>query len=182
MSLPTDLDLPLRVDYQSEEDKERYLKDLVFELQGMYENITESVNGFIRNNEEVDQARWLPTLNGTGAGTFTYDHQIGWSIRQGIFTQIYFDIKWSATTALNNLYVELPYRVTLSNQKPFVGVLQPSNINFGVGYTNLVINAIPNTYRGEIWTIGSGVATANLIVQASGQLIGHLTYIGIEGE
>lgn len=179
MTLPIDLDLPLKENY---EDDKLYLKDLVFELQGMYENIAQNVNGFIRNNEEVDQAKWEPTLNGTGAGTFTYDHQIGWSIRQGIFTQLFFDIKWSATTAAGNLYVELPYRVTLSQQKPFVGVLQPSSINFGVGRTNLVINAIPNTYRGEIWSIRSGAATANLTVPASGQLMGHITYIGLENE
>jgi len=182
MTLPLDLDLPLSINYTEGADVERYLKDLVFELQGMYNNITDNVNGFIRNNEEVDQAKWIPTLSGTTAGVFTYDHQIGWSIRQGIFTQIYFDVKWSATTALNNLYVELPYKVTLSDQKPFMGVLQPSGVNFGAGNTNLVINAIPDTYRGEIWAIGSGAVTANLAIPASGQLIGHLTYIGIEGE
>ena len=40
MSLPANITLPLRVDYQNQEDMDRYLRDLVYELQGMYENIT----------------------------------------------------------------------------------------------------------------------------------------------
>ena len=72
MSLPSNITLPLRVNYQSDEDMDRYLRDLVYELQGMYENLTDNINGFIRNNADIDQSQWLPTLNGTVAGTFTY--------------------------------------------------------------------------------------------------------------
>jgi hypothetical protein len=180
MTLPTTIILPLRTDY-SDEDMDRYLRDLVYQIQDFYEQVAENVNGFIRNNAEVDQAVWTPTLAGTGAGTFTYTQQAGWSIRQGIFTEIFFDITWSATTATGDLYVELPYIVTLSDGMPFVGVLQPSSIAFAPA-TNLVINGIPNSYRGEIWTIGSGAATANLAVPASGRLIGNLRYIGLEDE
>ncbi|MFO7881201.1 MAG: hypothetical protein R6U52_01525 [Kosmotogaceae bacterium] len=171
--------MPLIENY---DDNKAYQKDLVFELKNMYEEISQNVNGFIRNSAEIDQAQWEPTLAGTGGGDFIYASQIGWSVRQGIFTYIWFDINWSSTTATGNLYVELPYKVTLSNQMPFMGVLQPSSINFGAGNTNLVINAIPNTYRGEIWTIGSGAATANLTVPASGRLIGYIHYIGVDDE
>ena len=182
MTLPTNIDLPLRVNYQDQEDIDRYIRDLVFELQTMYEKIAQNVNGFIRNNAETDQAQWKPTLAGTVAGDFTYTQQIGWSIRQGIYTQLFFDISWSATTATGSLYLELPYKVTISSQTPFVGALQPSSINFGAGYTNLVINAIPNTYRGEIWKTGSGVATANLSVVGSGRIAGSVFFIGLEDE
>jgi hypothetical protein len=180
MTLPTSIDLPLRVDYQSDEDIDRYLKDLVYELQEMYERITENVNGSIRNYADTDQTQWVPTLNGTVSGTFTYTQQVGWSIRQGIYTEIFADISWSSTTAAGNLYIELPYNVTLSNGMPFVGTVQPSSIAFAG--SNLVINAIPNTYRGEIWSIGSGLATANLAVPASGRLIIHSKYIGVSDE
>jgi len=180
MSLPSNITLPLREDYGTDEGVDRYLRDLVFELQGMYENLTDNINGFIRNSADIDQSQWLPTLNGTVAGTFTYTQQVGWSIRQGIYTEIFADVSWSATTAAGNLYIELPYRVTISSGMPFVGTVQPSNIAFAG--SNLVINTIPNTYRGEIWSIGSGVATANLAVPASGRLIIHARYIGIEDE
>jgi len=184
MTLPSDIDLPLRVDYTKEQDIDRYLSDLVFELQQMYKDIAENVNGFIRNNADVDQSQWLPTLAGTGvAGTFTYTQQVGWSIRQGIFTHLFFDVIWTNSgTAAGNLYLQLPYLVTLSTGRPFVGVLQPSSIAYGAGNSDLVINAIPDTYRGEIWTTGSGAASANLAVVASGRLSGHLMYIGVSDE
>ena len=180
MSLPSNITLPLRVDYQSDEDMDRYLRDLVYELQGMYENLTDNINGFIRNNADIDQSQWLPTLNGTVAGTFTYTSQVGWSIRQGIYTEVFADITWSATTAGGNLYLELPYRVTISDGMPFVGTVQASSVAYLGNY--LVINAIPNTYRGEIYSVTPAGATANLAVPASGRLIIHSRYIGIEDE
>ena len=180
MTLPTSIDLPLRVNYQDEEDMDRYLRDLVYELQGMYENLTENINGFIRNDADVDQSQWTPTLNGTVAGTFTYTRQVGWSIRQGIYTEVFADIAWTATTATGNLYLELPYRVTRSDGMPFVGTVQVSNVAYLGNY--LVINAIPNTYRGEIYSVTPAGATANLAVPASGRLIIHCRYIGLSDE
>lgn len=182
MTLPEQVILPNKLNYQDEEDINRYLDNLVFELQNTYELVAQNVNGFIRNNAEVDQSNWTPILQGGTPGTFTYTQQVGWVVRFGIFTEIFFDVIWSATTAAGNLYLELPYLTTISAGMPFVGVLQPSGIAFGGGNTNLVINAIPNTYRGEIWTTGTGAATANLAVVATGRLIGHLRYIGVEDE
>jgi len=180
MTLPTSIDLPLRVDYQNDEDLDRYLRDLVYELQEMYERITENVNGYIRNYADVDQTKWIPTLNGTVAGDFTYTQQVGWSIRQGIYTEIFADISWTATTSAGNLYLELPYIVTLSDGMPFVGTVQASNVVYLGNY--LVINAIPNTYRGEIYSVTPAGATANLAVPASGRLIIHSKYIGVSDE
>lgn len=184
MTLPPEIILPLRINYTDEKDSDRYLHDLVFDLQNMYEDIAENVNGSVRNNAEVDQSVWTPTLQGTGAGTFTYAtaSQIGWSIRQGIFTELFFDITWSSTTATGNLYLELPYIAARSSGMPFKGSLQPSSIIYGVGVSSLTINAIPATSRGEIWSTGSTLATANFSVVASGRLIGHIRYIGQEDE
>lgn len=81
MSLPSNIILPLRVNYSDNNDIDRYLTDLVHELETMYENIADNVNGFIRTDGETDQAKWTPTLNGTTSGTFTYTSQAGWSIR-----------------------------------------------------------------------------------------------------
>jgi hypothetical protein len=180
MTLPSNIILPLRRDYQNDEDMDRYFKDLVYELQDMYESIAGNVNGSIRNYADVDQSKWVPTLNGTVAGDFIYTQQVGWSIRQGIYTEIFFDIIWSATTSSGNLYVELPYLVTTSDGMPFVGTIQASNLTYLGNY--LVINAIPNTYRGEIYGVTPAMPTANLAVQASGRLIGHLRYIGTSDE
>lgn len=181
MTLPSNIILPLRTDYP-EEDMDRYLRDLIYQIQNFYENISENVNGFIRNNAEIDQAVWIPTIAGSSSsGSTTYTSQAGWSIRKGIFTEIFFDISWSSTSATGNLYVELPYIVTISDGIPFVGVLQPSSIGYGGG-TNLVINASPNSYRGYIYRTGSGIVTSQISVPGSGRLIGNLRYIGLEDQ
>lgn len=183
MTLPTDLLLPQPKDYQNAENPDAYLNDLVFDLQTMYEQIANNVNGTIRSYADVDSSEWIPTIDGTiGAGATTYTHQIGWVLRQGIITEVWFDIQWSATTATGNLFIDLPYIVTKSNQKPFVGVLQTATIAYGAGQTVLTCNAIPTTYRLEVWSSGSGNATANIAVAAAGQLIGHCRYIGVSDE
>lgn len=182
MGLPSDIKLPLRVDYSKEEDLDRYLRDLVFELQSMYENIANNVNGFIRSDTEIDQAQWQPTLQGAIAGNFTYGRQVGWAVRKGIFTELFFDVSWTATTATGGLYLELPYRVTISAGYPFHGHLRSSGITYGAGYTYLSINALPDTFQGNIGQAGSGLASAQLNVPASGEIFGHISYIGISDE
>lgn len=181
MTLPTDIFFQKPEDFQ--ENPQKFINDFVFQLQSMYEQIAQNVNGTFRNYAEVDDFQWLPTLAGTtAAGSFTYVNQYGWVLRQGIMTDVWFDVSWSSTTATGNLYLELPYLVTLSDGKPFVGAIQSSTFSYGAGHTNVHCNAIPNTYRLEIWGSGSGVATSNLSVPSVGQIIGHCRYVGISDE
>lgn len=175
MTIPTNIILPL----PNTEDLNVYLRELNFTLQTMYEQLAQGINGDIRADYGKGRELWTPVLKGTSvAGTFTYNHQAGWVLRKGIITDVWFDVSWSsAGLAAGNLYVELPYKVALSNQKPFVGVVQSSTLAY-TGGTGIVINGISNTYIGEFWNVGSGFTTANQAVTASGQLIGHLRYIG----
>ena len=184
MTIPTNIIFPLRGDFSNFEDIDRYLSDVVFELQRMYENLAQGINGDIRASAYTQRNQWTPILKGTGvAGTFTYNHQIGWVLRQGLLIDVWFDVSWSASgAAAGNLFIELPYEVANSDQKPFSEVLQTSTIGYGGGNTLLSINAIPNTFRGEIWSSGSGAVTANVAVAAAGQLIGHIRYIGVQDE
>lgn len=189
MTLPQTLILPLRADFKDFDDINRYLRDLVFELQSMYENLTQEVNGQFRSYAQTpsiqsQRSQWVPVLNGTSTdGTFTYSHQVGWVIRRNLLVDVWFDVAWTSPgAATGNLYLILPYRVTITDQIPFSEVLQTSNISYGVGNTLLSINAISNTYRGEFWTSGSGLPTANLAVAGSGRLIGHIAYIGQSDE
>lgn len=162
---------------------ENYLRELTVALQDMYEQITNNVNGTIRANAFTQRDQWVPILKGTAVeGTFTYTHQIGWVLRQGLIVDVWADIAWTASgAAAGNLYVELPNRVALSDQKPFVGVVQSSAFAY-TGGTGIVINGIPSTFRGEFWNVGSGFTTANQAVVASGQIILHLRYIGVANE
>jgi hypothetical protein len=141
-------------------DRERYWRELIFDLKRMYEELAYGINGNLRSYVSESPITWTPTLNGSTTGTFTYDHQVGWLWRQGNFIELWFDVKWTAVgTAANNLYLELPYEVALSDQKPFVGAVQSSGVTY-TGGTNLFINAIPDTLRGEFWYTGSGVTAA----------------------
>ena len=181
MTLPTTINLPLRVDYSSFEDINRYLADFTYEIQSMYEQLAQGVNGDIKANVYTQKENWTPTLKGTGvAGSFTYANQIGWVLRRGLHVTVWFDVRWTVSgAAAGNLYLELPYKVANSAQKPFSNTIQPSSLAYGAGVSTLHINAISNTFRGEIWTSGSGIATANFAVAGSGQLIGSLSYMGV---
>ncbi len=183
MTLPSNIIFPLRGDFSDLNDIDRYLKDLVFELQRMYENLAQGVNGDIRGSAYTQRNEWTPILNGTTiSGTFTYNHQIGWVLRRGLWIDVFGDVSWSAVgLATGNLFVELPYKVANSDQKPFVGIVQSSVVAY-TGGTQIVLNCIPNTFRGEFWNSGSGFTTANQAVVASGQLIFHVRYLGIAEE
>jgi hypothetical protein len=183
LTLPSNIIFPLRGDFSDFGDIDRYLRDLIFQLQRMYEDLAEGVNGDIKSSVAVQNSQWTPTLIGTTTpGSFTYTHQVGWVLRRGLMTDVYGDIAWSASGgAAGNLYVELPYQVANSEEMPFPGVVQPSSVTYTAG-TNLVINAIPNTFRGEFWCVGTGIATTNQAVVATGRLIFHLRYLGVSDE
>ena len=173
----------LRVNYQDGEDMDRYLTDLVGEIQGMYENITDNVNGFIRNNADVDQSQWVPTISSTGVkGTIIYTRQVGWSVRQGIFTELWFDIEWTASGgSTGKMYIDLPYKVTVSDGMPFIGTVQLGSISINP-YTSSYVNAISNTYQASVWLSGHALPPFEANMQPSGRLIGHIRYIGLEDE
>lgn len=181
MTLPTNIILPSPT--TNPEDQIKYIQELVASLQRMYEDMTDKINGNFRSDYGQEGDIWTPILKGTTAdGSFTYSNQTGWALRQGIMVDAWFDISWSATGgATGNLYIELPYQVAISNGMPFVGVVQPSDFAF-TGGTGIVINGIQNTFRGELWNVGSGFTTARQAVVSSGRLIGHIRYIGVEFE
>lgn len=186
MTVPETWDFPLQTEKLlglEAEQRDRQFREFVSDLVRMYDVLADGINGNIRSYADPTPLTWTPTLNGSTAGTFTYNHQVGWIWRAGLFVELWFDVSWSAKdgTVAGDLYLELPYEVATSDQKPFVGVVQPSSVTY-TGGADLVINAIPDTYRGEFWYTGTGVATAKQQVVASGQLIGHIRYIGKQNE
>ena len=185
MTLPSTIIFPLRPEtvLQDFESVNNYLRELTVALQDMYEVVVENVNGEIQADAFIQKNQWTPTLAGsTVAGNFTYNHNVGWSLRKGLFTDVWFDVSWSAIGgATGNLFLDLPYQVASSLQKPFVGVCQSSVLAY-TGGTGIVVNGVPETFRAEFWNVGSGFTTANQSVVASGQLIGHLRYLGVENE
>jgi len=184
MTLPTDTVYPNFEPTEEIGTLNEYIEDLVEVLQDRDTEISLTVNGKILSSFLNPPDQWQPTLYGsTVAGNFTYEERVGWCLRQGLMTDVYFDLRWSANGgATGNLYIELPYRVANSTSKPFVGVVQTATLAYGAGQSYLTLNAIPNTYRCEIWSSGSGNATANISAVPAGQLIGHVRYIGVDNE
>ena len=188
MTVATNIVLPLhseKIRSGNPEELEKYLRELVFSLQRMYEDVAQGINGDIRADFSEPDRSWTPILKDTANSgtTFTYDHQKGWVLRQGLLVDVWFDVEWTANTGAitGNMYIELPYKVAVTDEKPFVGIVQPSVFTY-TGGTECVLNAISNTYRCEVWNTGSGFTTANQGSVAAGQLIGHIRYIGQQDE
>lgn len=159
----------------------KYLRELGTEFKKAYREIAENSNGDTLWNYGNNERKWEPEVFGVstaGEGTYSADKQIGWAFRQGLMTDIWFDITWTGHTGSGNMYVQLPYTVAKSNEKPFVGTIQASSIAFAGSATYLVLNAIPDTLRAEVWSCTTSAATANIALPTTGHIIGHVRYIG----
>ncbi len=185
MTFSPDIALPFHKELISSndgEDRLKYMRELVTQLQDELRALRRDIDGYYSwsENSNGQGEYWLPAVYGTtvaGVGTYAANKQVGIARRAGYLVDVFFDVTWTGHTGTGNLYVELPYKPIEAQEKPFVGVIQDSNITYTAG-TRLVINAIPDTFRGEIWTCGGGVATGNQGIVTSGQLIGHIRYIG----
>lgn len=188
MSLPTTKILPPVPDFETLEEAKKYLHDLTFELQNMYQNTTQNINGFIRNSDDVDGSEWIPTITSTGViGTITYGPQKGWVLRTGLLTEVWFNITWSSSGgSTGDLRLELPYKVTKgmsSTGNVFVGpAITSDSLTYPVGTTAPVIIAIFDSFVAGMAAGGSGVASGNIQIAASGGIEGSLRYIGVEDE
>lgn len=178
--------IPSRKSYnlkKSEESNDN-LDSVFYELQKDFQGVIDTLGGTFKSSYLTQRSQWIPILKGTTTeGTFTYTHQRGYVFRQGLIVDVWGDVLFTGSgSAAGNLYVELPYKVTLSDGIPFIGTASSSTVAFGAGHTSISVNAISDTYRGEFWTCGSANAMANLAVQPSGRLIFNVRYIGVRDE
>ena len=194
MTIPTEIILPKPSD-EFDPDQKSYLNELAYRLEERLERIAIDSNGtYLYANEAATTTTaadrvWKPEVFGVstpGAGTYT--HQIGYTVRKGLVVSAFFDILWSAHTGSGNMYIELPYKVRRVNDdaestdyKPFVGSIQTSSYTLGsIDYA--VVNAIPDTYRLELWSVTTAAATANIALDTVARVMGSITYIGQEDE
>ena len=139
MTTPSDFNLPVRPINSDPEELKNYLTDLTFALERSLETLANGINGQFRSDVLLEKEQYTPILQGSTAGTFTYVHQTAWVLRKGLVVDLWFDVQWSASTAAGNLYLILPYQVARTNNLPFVGVVQPSN----VAYTRRIVTGKP---------------------------------------
>lgn len=184
MTLPINYKLPEINEATSPEQMTSYLQDLTFELQNMYEKTAQNVNGVFRNNSDVDGSEYIPTLVGsTSDGTFTYSRQAAYVLRQGLMTDVWFDIIWSAQVgATGQLRLVLPYKITRHGGLFFTGTCFTNQATFPAGATGLVLLGVTDTYQASIQAYGSGIDTSAINVYGSGRVGGYIRYIGVEDE
>jgi len=184
MTLPINYKLPEINDVKSPEQMTSYLQDLNYELQNMYEQTAQNVNGVFRNHLDVDGSQYIPTLAGSStAGSFTYTRQGAYVLRQGLMTDVWFEVRWSsAGGATGQLRLNLPYRQTKISDLFFVGSCYMNQAPFPVGATQAVILGIAGTYQITFQAYGTGIDTSAINVYGSGAVGGHIRYIGVEDE
>lgn len=178
MTLPTDINLPTPENLLSEDSTynvETYLKELNNQLENMYQDVAQNVNGYIKE--------WQPIVIGLStAGTGTYTNQSGWIRRAGILTECWLDVAWSAHTGTGSVAIQMPYQAAISNGSPFVGTIESSIANAFPGFSYLTWRVEPNTLNGVIVKNGTGVPSAGLAIAGTGGFRGYIRYIGKEFE
>lgn len=185
MTIPSEILLP-RPPESLDKATSAYINELIYKLQEAYQQLATATNGtYLYANPDttttIQQGVWLPKLQRiTTPGTGTYTYQIGYSVRKGLMTHVFFDISWSAMSGAGDIYVQLPYKVRKSSQKPFICAISVDSLTITGSY--VVGVAIPDTYRLEVWQITSAGASARLSLPTSGKIAGSMIYIGQDEE
>lgn len=195
MTLPIERILPPVPTLDSLDTAQKYIQNLRVELEDMYQEMTQNINGFFRNNDDVDGSEWKPTIRGsTTTGSPTYASQTGFVLRQGIMTDIFFSVGWTSLGgAAGNLFLDLPYKIiptSTAGARPFFGPASsggvtsatPTGPTYPAGRTSLNVVGFPGTYLAKFEASGSGVNSAPINVRSNSYVGGHLRFIGVEDE
>jgi hypothetical protein len=94
---------------------------------------------------------------------------------------LWFNLIWSAHTGTGPIILQLPFKALNTIGTPWVGPVW-GNVNLGAGYTNMFMVVNGNTNDGVLLKSGSGVAFGNVTMSATGEMVGHLRYVGTEFE
>ena len=90
MSLPTTKFFPTRRNLEDPKEVSKYVIDMVFELERMYDSLSDTINGNIKSSYLTQREKWTPILKGTtNSGSFTYSNAIGWVFRQGLLVDVW---------------------------------------------------------------------------------------------
>jgi hypothetical protein len=182
MTIPSNIILPMPP------DGDEYLRELIYRLQDMYEQLATNANGtYLYANADtttsIFQGVWIPILKGISTTmSFTYTQQIGYCVRKGLIVNAFFDVSWSGSSGTpSDVYLELPYKVRKSNGYPFICPLIVDSTVFAGNY--VVGVAVPDTYRLEVWDVVTAGSSARITLPTGGgRIAGSITYIGQEDE
>lgn len=134
------------------------------------------------SNATSNSDKWIPTISGSSSsGVGTYTVQAGLSVREGLRTDVCFEISWSGHTGTGDLLIDVPYKIQKSvddsDRFIFSGSVSLGNISMGSA-TYAVLQAVPDTYLLKIVLCESGAAETDLQMTTSGTLRGSISYAG----
>ena len=149
-------------------------EQLANNLQDMYADIVRNLNGDIKI--------WTPTISGaTGAGAGTYTTQSGLYLRQGLITDVWYYVVWSAHTGTGNMILNLPLKVKLTVRDYFTEAVEITGINLSANYTYAMARCSSNSLKCAMIEVGDDVTPQNIAMDGVAGLRGHLRYIGQVG-
>lgn len=183
MTLDSNIILPLhseRIKSHNPEDREAYMRELIFSLQRMYEEIAQAVNGNIGNDQETGLRQYLPVVTGTSGtnGAETYQKQTGWYLRKGILVDVWVDLAFTGHTGTGNTQISLPYLSAVTANNPFQGSMAAGTISYTTNYTQVSWNVGSNSLVADVLESGSGQSLQSLPMAAAATFRGHIRYIG----
>ncbi len=181
MTLPINVTLPLdstRIKSQNPKDLYEYLRTLVYVLTVHLQQANQSANGNISQLTNSSDPGYQFVVGSSSAGAGTYSNCMIWTRRSNLFTSVWFDITWSATTGTGNLLIQLPYKCQPSTQAPFIAVIESDSITYTSGYTYLTGNLTPGTNLLAINQNGSGEPLLAFPISMTGHLRGSIHYVG----
>lgn len=147
-------------------------------ISDMYRDLANAING--------NYGEWTPTVSGgtdAGVGTYTAATTYGLWYRQGLLTDVWFMVTWTAHTGAGNMLVNLPFKVMFCTDNIFVSTLEITGVTLGVGYSYAALQCNSNLSSASVIQCGSGNTLANIaIINGAVQLRGHARYIGQENE
>jgi len=140
------------------------------DIEEMYREMADAINGF--------QGTWDVTVDGSSTGTGTYTTQAGYYYRHGLLVDCWFQVVWSAHTGSGDLRIQFPFQIKLSSDI-WVGEVICNSVNYPSG-TQASLKGINNTYYAEMISTGDNIASAKVQLAGTGDVIGHIRYIGQE--
>lgn len=158
-----------------EEYSKAFMVEFLQKLEDRDRDIVRTLNGVIE--------QWTPNIEGNiTSGVGTYERQVGWYLRQGLFVDIWMDVKWTSHTGSGDIEIPLVYQAANSAGTPWVGTIELglTSPTFTAG-SWLTWNVEPNTNNSTI-TENNSSGAFNVPLSSSGTLIGHLRYIGKQNE
>lgn len=178
MTLPENLILPYhlqQIKAGNIEDTTSNMKDLVKEIEKMYFDIVQRVNGQLKTSEDVTQANWTPEIYGaSNAGTINHTTQDGVLLLKNNVLDVWFKIAWTTIgSGAGTLRIKIPYTIRDTNTQFWYGPLA-TNLTLSSGYTYALTSASNGNNYLQLIQCGSGVNIQNISIQANSQIRGHV--------